>query len=153
MLLLIIISVAIGAFLAGLVSMAANSYFSETISTLVGDYGEFDVIVNVREEMKTEGRAQIEKVLGQVYPGAQLKEGPTITGLTSFFVGLPVEYKTKQTYEALNTTFVSVPGRSGISIMTEPRVTVKGVPEGARNIVIEQIMHIDGVLFAFRDGS
>ena len=153
LLLLIIISVAIGAFLAGLVSMAANSYFSETISTLVGDYGEFDVIINVREEMKAEGRAQIEKVLGQVYPGAQLKEGPTITGLTSFFVGLPVEYKTKQTYEALNTTFVSVPGRSGISIMTEPRVTVKGVPEGARNIVIEQIMHIDGVLFAFRDGS
>lgn len=153
LILLIFISVAIGAFVASLVSMAANSYFSETISTLVGDYGEFDVIINVREEMKAEGREQIEKVLGQVYPGSQLKEGPTITGLTSFFVGLPAEYKTKQTYEALNSTFGSVPGRSGISIMTEPRVTVKGVPEGARNLVIEQIMRIDGVLFAFRDGG
>ncbi|MDF2875564.1 MAG: hypothetical protein K0R22_2247 [Sporomusa sp.] len=150
---LVIISVAIGSFLGSLVSRAANSYFSGTISTLVGDYGEFDVIINIREEMKAEGRAQAEKILAQVYPGAKLKEGPTLTGLTSFFVGLPAEYKTKQTYEALDTTFGSVPGRSGISIMTEPRVTVKGVPEGARNIIIEQIMQIEGVLFAFRDGG
>ncbi|HWR42614.1 hypothetical protein [Sporomusa sp.] len=150
---LVIISVAIGAFLASLVSMAANSYFSETISTLVGDYGEFDVIINVREEMKEEGRAQIEKILAQVYPGAKLKEGPTLTGLTSFFIGFPTEYKTKQTYEALNNSFGSVPGRSGISIMTEPRVTVKGVPEGAKSSIIDQIMQIEGVLFAFRDGG
>lgn len=79
--------------------------------------------------------------------------GPTITGLTSFFVGLPAEYKTKQTYEDLENTFSSVPGKAGISIMTEPRVTVKGVPDGAKNTLVDRIMQISGVLFAFRDGS
>jgi len=150
---LIIISVAIGTLLAGSGAMAANSYFSETISTLVGEYGEFDILINVREEMKEDGRTQIEKIIGQVFPGAKLKEGPTLTGLTSFFVGLPAEYKTKETYEALNNTFGSVPGRSGISIMTEPRVTIRGVPEGARGLVIQEVMPLDGVLFAFRDGG
>jgi hypothetical protein len=150
---LMIISIAIGSSLANLVAMSANSYFSETISTLVGDYGEFDLLINVREEMKENGSAQIEKVIGQVFPGGKLKEGPTLNGLTSFLVGLPAKYKTKETYETINSIFGSVPGRSGISIMTEPRITVKAVPDGAKDTVIEQIMHIDGVLFAFRDGG
>ena len=150
---LMVVSILLGASLASLVAMSANSYFSETISALVGEYGEFDLLINVREEMKQDGRAQIEKVIGQVFPGAIFKEGPTLNGLTSFFVGLPEQYKTKQTYETMDTIFGSVPGRSGISIMTEPRITVRAVPDGAKGLVIEQIMQIDGVLFAFRDGG
>lgn len=150
---LMVVSILLGAALAGLVAMTANSYFSETISTLVGEYGEFDLLINVREEMKQDGRAQIEKVIEQVFPGAIFKEGPTLNGLTSFLVGLPEQYKTKQTYETMNTIFGSVPGRSGISIITEPRITVRAVPDGAKGLVIEQIMQIDGVLFAFRDGG
>jgi len=150
---LMTVSIAIGSSLANVVAMSANTYFSSTISTLVGDYGEFDLLVNVREEMKEDGRVQIEKVIEQVFPGAKLKEGPTLNGLTSFLVGLPGQNKTKQTYETIESIFGSVPGLSGISIMTEPRVTVKAVPDGAKSTVIEQIMHIDGVLFAFRDGA
>ena len=152
-LLLLILSVAIGAALAGVLAMSADAYFSGTISSLVGDYGEFDLLINVREEMKEDGRAQIEKIITQVFPGGRLKEGPTITGLTSYLVGLPGQYRNKQVYETVNTTFGSVPGRSGISIMTEPRITVNGVPEGARSSLVEQISQINGVLFAFRDGG
>lgn len=150
---LLIVSIVIGSALAGAVAVAANTYFSKTISSLVGDYGEFDLLINVREEVKEDSRAQIEKIIEQVFPGAKLKEGPTITGLTSFLVGLPVQYKTKQNYEAVDSIFGSVPGRSGISIMTEPRLTVRAVPEGARDLVISQAMEVDGVLFAFRDGG
>lgn len=149
----VIVSVLIASLLAGSISVAADTFFGKTLTTIVGDYGEFDVIVNVREEKKEEGKAEIQKIIEQVYPGAKMQTGPTITGLTSFFVGLPAEYKTKQTYEDLENTFSSVPGKAGISIMTEPRVTVKGVPDGAKNTLVERIMQISGVLFAFRDGS
>jgi len=149
----VIVSVLIASLLAGSISVAADTFFGKTLTTIVGDYGEFDVIVNVREEKKEEGKTEIQKIIEQVYPGAKLQTGPTITGLTSFFVGLPAEYKTKQTYEDLENTFSSVPGKAGISIMTEPRVTVKGVPDGAKNTLVERIMQISGVLFAFRDGS
>jgi prefoldin subunit 5 len=150
---LMIFSIGIGSALASLVAMSANTYFSETISTLVGNFGEYDLLINVREDMKQNGQEQIEKVIEQAFPGGKLKEGPTLNGLTSFLVGLPPQYKTKQTYETIDNIFGSVPGRSGISIMTEPRVTVKAVADGAKSTVIEQIMHIDGVLFAFRDGG
>lgn len=150
---LLLVSIAIGTALAGALAMSANSYFSETISSLVGEYGEFDFLINVRDEVKEDGRAQIEKVINQVFPGARLKEGPTLNGLTSFLVGVPKEYKTKQNFETLDSIFGSVPGRSGISIMTEPRITLKAVPEGAKDTVIDQIMQINGVLFAFRDGG
>lgn len=150
---LLIASIVIGSSVAAVVAMSANTYFSKTISSLVGDYGEFDLLINVREEVKEDGKAQIEKIIEQVFPGAKLKEGPTLTGLTSFLVGLPEEYKTKQNYETIDGIFGSVPGRSGISIMTEPRLTVRAVPEGARDLVINQVMQVDGVLFAFRDGG
>lgn len=150
---LLIASIVAGSSVAAVVAMSANTYFSKTISSLVGDYGEFDLLINVREEVKEDGKAQIEKIIEQVFPGAKLKEGPTLTGLTSFLIGLPPEYKTKQNYETIDGVFGSVPGRSGISIMTEPRLTVRAVPEGARDLVINQVMQVDGVLFAFRDGG
>lgn len=150
---LLIASIAIGGAMAGALAMTANTYFSETITSLVGEYGEFDFLINVREEAKEDGRAQIENVINQVFPGASLKEGPTLTGLTSFLVGVPAEYKTKQIYETVDQIFGSVPGRSGISIMTEPRITLKAVPDGAKDLVIDQVMQVNGVLFAFRDGG
>ena len=149
----LIVSILTASLAAGTISVAADAFFGKTLTTIVGDYGEFDVIVNVREEKKEEGSAEIEKIIQQVFPGAKMQAGPTITGLTSFFVGLPAEYKTKQTYEQLSNTFSSVPGKSGISIMTEPRVTIKGVPDGAKSMLVDRIMQINGVLFAFRDGS
>lgn len=149
----LIVSILMASLVAGTISVAADSFFGKTLTTIVGDYGEFDVIVNVREEKREEGSAEIEKIIQQVFPGAKMQAGPTITGLTSFFVGLPAEYKTKETYEQLDNTFSSVPGKSGISIMTEPRVTIKGVPDGAKSMLVDRIMQIDGVLFAFRDGS
>lgn len=139
---LLIVSIIIGSSLANLIAMSANTYFSATISTLVGDYGEFDLLINVREEMKQNGQAQIEKVIEQVFPGGKIKEGPTLNGLTSFLVGLPAEYKTKQTYESIDSIFGSVPGRSGISIMTEPRVTLKAVPEGAKIQLLNKLCRL-----------
>ena len=50
---LIVVSIVIGSLLAGLVSLSANSYFSKTLASLVGDYGEYDIIIQSREEMKT----------------------------------------------------------------------------------------------------
>jgi len=149
----VIVGILLASLIAGTISVAADTFFGKTLTSIVGDYGEFDVIVNVREDKREEGQVEIQKIIEQAYPGAKMQTGPTITGLTSFFVGLPAEYKTKQTYEQLDNTFSSVTGKSGISIMTEPRVTIKGVPDGAKNTLVEHIMHIDGVLFAFRDGS
>lgn len=152
-LVLIVVSIVIGSLLAGLVSLSANSYFSNTLVNLVGDYGEYDFIIQSREEMKDDTATHIQKIIDEVFPGARMKEGPTLTGKTSFFVAVPDQYKNKRTYEDLGKIFGGIPGGAGVGILTEPRLTVRGVPEGAKNMLIEQIGHMDGVRFAFRDGG
>ncbi|MDF2635324.1 MAG: hypothetical protein K0R78_2198 [Pelosinus sp.] len=148
-----VVSIVIGSLLATSISMAANSYFSKTLASLVGDYGEYDILIQSREEMKEDTATHIQKIIEEVFPGARMKEGPTITGKTSFFIAIPEEYRTKQTYEELGKTFGSIPGGAGVGVLTEPRLTIRGVPEGARAMLMDTIMKIDGVRFAFRDGS
>ncbi len=150
---LLIVSIVIGSLLASTVSLAANAYFSKTLANLVGDYGEYDLVIQSREEMKQDTATQIQKIIDDVFPGAVLKEGPTITGKTNFFVSLPAQYRTKEVYENMGKTFGSIPGGAGVGFMTEPRLTLRGVPEGARNMLIERIEQIDGVSFAFHDGA
>lgn len=150
---LVIVSVLVGSLLSAAVSLAANSYFSRTLSNLVGDYGEFDLVIQVREEMKDDAAQQIQKIIDDVFPGAKLKEGPTITGKTNFFVALPDQYKTEKVYDDLGKTFGSIPGGAGAGVMTDPRLTIRGVPEGAKKMLISEISQMDGVRFAFRDGA
>lgn len=149
---LVIVSVLIGSLLSVSVSMAANAYFSKALANLVGDYGEFDLVIQVREEMKDDAAQQIQKIMNDAFPGAKLKEGPTITGKTTFGIALPDQYKTKKVYEELGKTFGSIPGGAGVGVMSEPRLTIRGVPEGAKNMLMDRIMQMDGVRFAFRDG-
>lgn len=150
---LIIISVLIGTMLAGSVSMAANTYFSKTLASLVGDYGEYDILLQIREENREDAAVHIAKIVNEVFPGGKIKEGPTITGKTPFFIALPDQFKTKTVYEELSKTFGGIPGGASVGVMTEPRLTVRGVPEGARNMLLDKISQMDGVRFTFRDGS
>lgn len=152
-LILMLVSIMIGSLLAGTVSLAANSYFSKALANLVGDYGEYDFIIQSREEMKEDTAVHIQKIIDEVFPGARMKEGPTITGKTSFFIAVPEEYKTKSVYDDLGKIFGGIPGGAGVGVLTEPRLTLRGVPEGAKNMLIEQIGQMPGVRFVFRDGG
>ena len=150
---LILVSIVIGSLLAGAVSLSANAYFSKTLASLVGDYGEYDIIIQAREEMKDDTAIHVQKIIDEVFPGAKMKEGPTLTGKTSFFVTLPDQYKTKKTFEDLGKTFGSIPGGASVGVLTEPRLTIRGVPEGAKSMMMERISQMDGVRFAFLDGA
>lgn len=150
---LLVVSIIIGSLVASSVSMAANSYFSKTLASLVGDYGEYDLVIQVREEMKDDTAAEVNKIVNDVFPGGKVSQGPTVTGKSYIYVTLPDQYKTKQVYEDLPKTFGSIPGGASVGMMTEPRLNIRGVPEGAKNMLIERIMEMDGVRFAFRDGS
>ncbi|SDD81736.1 hypothetical protein [Sporomusa acidovorans] len=150
---LLTVSIVVGSLLASSVSMAANSYFSKTLANLVGDYGEYDLVIQVREEMKEDTAVQVNKIVTDVFPGGKVSQGPTVTGKSYFYVTLPDQYKTKQVYEDLPKTFGSIPGGASVGMMTEPRLNIRGVPEGAKNMLIDRIMQMDGVRFAFRDGS
>lgn len=68
---LLVVSIIIGSLVASSVSMAANSYFSKTLASLVGDYGEYDLVIQVREEMKDDTAAEVNKIVNDVFPGGR----------------------------------------------------------------------------------
>jgi hypothetical protein len=150
---LLLVSIILGSITASAISLASNAYFSKTISNLVGDSGEYDVIITVREEMKQDSAEHIQKIIQDTIPGAKFKEGPTLSGKTSFFIALPDSFKTKDSYDNLNKIFGSIPGGATVGILTEPRLTVRGVPEGAKKMLMDRIGKMDGVKFTFNDGA
>jgi hypothetical protein len=150
---LTVLSVFVGSLLASGVSLSANSYFSRTLSNLVGNYGEYDLIIQSREELKNDTARQIQKIINEAFPGARMKEGPTITGKTTFFVALPDKYKTQKIYDSIGKIFGSIPGGAGEGVITDPRLTIEGVPEGAKKLLMDRIAHMDGVRFVFHDGG
>ncbi|EGO62941.1 hypothetical protein [Acetonema longum] len=152
---LLVVSVIAGSLLAGAISYGANAYFAKTISDLVGDYGEFDLLIQVREEAVEDATAHIQAVIQDYFPGARLKQSVTIptTGKTPIFIALPEEFKTQKVYENIDATFAGIPGGAGVSIMTEPRLAIRGVPEGAKPMLTEYINQLEGVRFSFRDGA
>lgn len=149
-LVLLLVSILLGTTVAKLVSYGANLYFQETLVSLVGDYGEYDLVLQMREDYAQEGKMQLENVLKESFGGAEYKEGPKIIGKANFFIALPKEKKNQAVYENLDRLFSAVPGVSGVSILTEPRLNVRGIPPGAIGLLEEEFKAIDGVNFVYR---
>jgi len=150
---LLVVSIICGAVLSNGIAYTANLYFGKTVAGLIGEYGEYDLAIQVQEQMKVDVNAQLNKIIQEEFPGARLKEGPTLTGKTTFFMTLPDKYKNQQVYEEIKKYFGSLPGGGSVGMMTEPRLTLRGVPLGAQNLLFERITAMDGVRFAFRDNG
>lgn len=152
-LILLLVSILLGTMIAKAVSYGANLYFQQTLVSLVGDYGEYDLIVQIREENREEGKEQLEKILNDTLTGATYKEGPAIIGKANFFVALPDTSKNQTVYENLDRIFSSIPGGSGTTIITEPRINIRGVPVGAAEALETEFKSIEGVQFIYRSGG
>ncbi|MBQ5745748.1 MAG: hypothetical protein IIV84_02085 [Selenomonadales bacterium] len=150
--LLLVISILLGTAASNLIAEIANGYFHTTMDSLVGQYGEYDFIVQVQEEKKEEAKPVLEEVLSQHFAGGHYQEAPVIGGRANFFVAIPDAYKTKAVYERIDSYFTVLPGAAGLSIISEPRFSIRGVPQGALESVRHELERLEGVRFVFLDG-
>ncbi|MBQ2114705.1 MAG: hypothetical protein II195_06400, partial [Selenomonadales bacterium] len=150
--LLLVISILLGTAASNLIAEIANGYFHTTMDSLVGQYGEYDFIVQVQEEKKEEAKPVLEEVLSQHFAGGHYQEAPVIGGRANFFVAIPDAYKTKAVYERIDSYFTVLPGAAGLSIISEPRFSIRGVPQGALESVRRELERLEGVRFVFLDG-
>jgi hypothetical protein len=153
----IIILLAVGilasALFAAGFAMATDKYFAKAVTGVMGDFGQYDLLFQGKQELKSALRRQIEAVIAERFPGATLKQGISIVGKTSFFLTLPAQYKTKAVYDSLGYYFNNLPGNGSFSIMTEPRINISSVPSGAFELLAQQVEKIPGVIFTFHDGN
>ena len=149
--LVLIITVLVGSAAAATVSAAADRFFEDTVSGIVGDYGEYDVIVHVRQEACQEAARALEQTLRLGFPGARLKQSVTVLSRANFFVSLP--RIDEATVTRLTRAATQVPGFAGYTIVLEPKVTVSGVGARVAPIIRPQLASIEGVRFTVKDGG
>ncbi len=150
--LLLGISIFLGTAVSYVIAEVANGYFHSTMDSLVGEYGEYDFIVQVQEEKKEDAKPVLDEVLAKHFSGGRYQEAPVIGGRANFFVAIPDEYKSKAVYERIDSYFAVLPGAAGLSIISEPRFSIRGVPQGVLETLGQKLEQLEGVRFVFLDG-
>ncbi len=149
----VLLSIFLSSILAAGAGLLADRYFTQTIAGLMGDVGEYDLFFQVRNDLKGVALSRFKQIIQEKLPGAVLKTGISIAGKTTVFIGLPTKYRTKRVFTNLNYYFRDVPGSSSFSLMTEPRLTISGIPRSVMDLFIREVEKIPDVSFAFQDGS
>ena len=153
LIILLIITVIVGAVFSQGIAWAIDTYFGDTLDGMIGEYGEYDVVLHIREEAKEAAMRELDRIGQESFPGYRIKESLTIAGQANFFFGFPAEHRTKEVLEAITSYFGAVPGISGYTLMVEPSVLIRGVHPAVREDLREQIEGLEGVRFAVKDGG
>ncbi|MDI7248219.1 MAG: ABC transporter permease [Bacillota bacterium] len=149
----LVVTVLFGVAISGGVARAVDTYLGKQVTGVLGDLGEYDLILHVRQDAREAARSEIAKILASSYKGARFKEGPTVVGRANFFISLPDRLRTRAGLEGLARALGDVPGASGETFIIEPRLSVSGIEPGALFFLMGQAEKLPGVKFCFRDGG
>lgn len=149
----LLIVVLIGSAVSMAAGYLADDYFGKTVSGLIGEYGEFDLLLTVNREVRSSALAQIRDIIRVKLPGSSVQEGVSIAGKTNYFLRLADEFKSKEHFMNLDNYFSNVTGLVGVTIMAEPRITVRSIPRGLVDQFEREVSTIDGVRFAYPAGG
>ncbi len=146
----VFVAVVVASLLASAIAYAADVYFGDTVSGLIGEYGEYDLVLMVREDLADAALGQMREIVRERFPGTRLKKGITLSGRTNVLVGLPPGMRNAEAIEEFPVQFVNVPGYSGYGVMIEPRIEITGIDSQAvRGMLLRRCELVNGVLFAF----
>ncbi len=151
--LLLVVTIILGAGFSAAVAYGIDTYFGDTLSNLVGEYGEYQLLVHVQQEARGAAKVQLASLLKKQFPGAKLKEGVAIAGTANFFIALPPQAVTRKVFANLGRLFSDLPGQSGYTVLLEPTVVVQGVQGNVYGELMTEIERLDHVRFAFRQGG
>lgn len=150
---LILVTIIVGAAVSSGVAWAVDSYFGDTIQDVIGDNGEYDLILHVREASKEAALRELERIADQQFKGAVINQTISVAGQANFLFGFPQEAKTEDTFSRLPSIFNGVPGLSSYTVIVEPSVLVRGVHPSVSQTLQQRFSQLDGVDFAFKDGK
>ncbi len=153
LLILLIVTIIVGAVFSQGIAWAIDTYFGDTLDGMIGEYGEYDLVLHIRDEAKEAALRELERIGDQSFPGYKLNQTLTIAGQANFFFGLPAEFRTKEVLESITSYFGAVPGLNGYTLMVEPSVLIRGVHPSVRQELREQLEDLPGVKFTVRDGA
>lgn len=153
LLIALLVTIIVGSIFSSGIGWAANFYFGQTLRSLIGDLGEYDLIISVRQPTKEVAAQKLEEIIQQQLPGVKWKEGTPLPGKANFFLSFPDKYRNKQVWQNLDQYFAALPGKSGYTVMLEPRINLRGIPVAAQGFLLPKLEAIPEIDFIFRDGG
>ena len=148
-----LVSLIVASLLSAAGGALADRYFSRAVSGIIGEAGEYDLLFQVRSDLQEAAFSRLEEIITENFPGSVLKAGVRVAGQSTIFVGLAPQYRTKDVFNNLRLYFQDIPGNSGYSLMTEPRLTLSGIPGQVHDVFIREAERIPGVVFAFSESG
>ncbi len=148
---LVILTVLLGTVFSAGVAWALDAYFGDTLNEMIGEYGQYDIILHIQEDAKEAAYRELERIQKQQFPGARLSETISLAGQANFFFGLPEEFRTKEIMSNLASYFAAVPGLNGHTIISDPSLLIRNVHASVADDLAEKIEQIPGVRFTFSD--
>lgn len=152
-LILIIASILLGTVLVMAGGYITDNYFVNMVSGIIGDYGEYDLLFTIQSDKEDIAIKQIEKIAAETLPGSIFKTGPKVAGSSNYLLKLPDKYKNEETYVNLGKYFSDIPGLMSKTIMTEPRLSVRGFRGDTRPVIRPLIEQVEGIDFIYPTGD
>lgn len=149
----LLVIIILGSAAAWGLAWGVDTVFGDAVTRLVGDVGEYDVLIQVRSEQREVAEEDIHQVIAQHIPGAVLNDGVSIGGQIYYFLKVPEAYRSADTFEQIGTMFQSVTGFVGHSLMVEPSVVVSGIHDALVADAQRLADSLPEVAFTFRNGS
>lgn len=148
---LVLVTILLGTVFSAGIAWALDAYFGDTLTDMIGEYGQYDIILHIQEESKEAAYRELERLRDQQFPGARLSETITIAGQANFFFGLPEEFRTKEIMANLASYFAAVPGLNSHTIISDPSILIRGVHGSVSDELAYKIEQLAGVKFTFMD--
>ncbi len=153
LLLMLMVSAIITALFASVFALATDKFFAKAVTGIMGDFGQYDLLFQIRAELKGALARQVQQVIADRFPGATFKQGTSVAGKATSFLTLPPQYRTKAVFNSLGAAFNNLPGDGDFTVMTEPRINISNVPKAVFDQISGQVEQISGVRFTYKDGS
>ena len=123
------------------------------LDSAAGRPGQFDVLVQVREDRAAEAMPFLRSVARTGLGGAAVQQGPAVAGSVGLLVDLPPQLEQGSTFQALGELLGGVPGYVAWVPLVEPSVLVDRLHPRLLGRLEQELARAPGVRFAFRYGS
>ncbi|ADL13681.1 hypothetical protein [Acetohalobium arabaticum] len=149
----LIVVILVGSSLASGIGYLADNYFGDTVNSLMGDYGKYDFLLTVNQELTDSAMKEIKEVKEEKLPGSKLKKGITVAGTVNYFLQVDDKLRTKAVFSKVDNYFEEIIGVDNVSLMAEPKISLQGMIGDTKNFFNQKISKLSEVDFILPTGS
>lgn len=151
--LFLIAALLLGAGGAAAAALAIDAAFGDAVSRLMGQEGEVDLIIHLREETADGSLPVLAELLEARWPGVRLRRSVRVAGNDNVLVTFGPDHRRADVFETLPSLLSEITGYNGHTWVVEPSLTISGVRPAVAEHLRSELAAIPGVRFPFRHGS